>query len=169
MTVTLFHVFADVFGHLLRIASVGVSIHRYRVASLSAQQIIYRHAGPLALDVPERHVERTNGIVQDSAVAPVVAHVARLPEILDTRRILASPERDEILLQCGHNRQSLIHVRSRADSIEARFARLQLQKNPLVAASTTGGDHFSAGDLERRQSTGTAFLLGECNRRHGGG
>ena len=54
-------------------------------------------SGALALDVPQRDVHAAHRVEQHRAVAPVRAHVARLPDVLDLVDVAADEERLEVL------------------------------------------------------------------------
>jgi hypothetical protein len=67
--------------------SGGVALHV--VASESAQQFVDGHAQRFAFDVPQRHVERAQGVQFLAAGRIEVAAVHHLPEVVDARRVLA--------------------------------------------------------------------------------
>ena len=49
----------------------------------AAQQLVHRHAEPLALDIPQRLVDRRDGRRQDDAAAPEAVAMQPLPVMLD--------------------------------------------------------------------------------------
>ena len=62
--------------------------------------------GPLALDVPERHVDAAHRVEQHRAVPPVRADVGRLPDVLDLVGVAADQERLEVLLDGRLHREA---------------------------------------------------------------
>ena len=62
------------------------AIHTHAVAHRAAQQIVHRHAQPLALDIPQRLVDADDRAGQDRPAAIEAAAIQRLPDILDLRR-----------------------------------------------------------------------------------
>ena len=75
MAVALRHGLAGILLDLLEIAPLNVCIDRRGKSTLSAQQLINGHVGPLAFDVPECHVHAAHCVEQHRAVAPVRANV----------------------------------------------------------------------------------------------
>src|SRR6185503_13369787 len=71
-----------VFLDLLEIASAGVEIEVGAEANLAAEQLIERHVRAFALDVPQRDVHAAHRVEERWAVAPVRAHIRRLPDVL---------------------------------------------------------------------------------------
>src|SRR5262245_19553891 len=55
-------------------------------AAFTPQQLIDRHARLSSLDVPERLIDATDGVVQYRTVLPVRAEVRRLPDVFDAVR-----------------------------------------------------------------------------------
>jgi len=78
---------AHVVHHFLRVAPVGVRIDSRRLAAFAAQQVIDRHVGQLALDVPQRHVDARDRVVQDGPVAPGALHHGHLEELFAARDV----------------------------------------------------------------------------------
>ena len=84
---------AGVLLDFLEAGAAGVEVTVGAVAHLAAEQLVERQAGALTLDVPQRDVDAAHRIEQDRAVAPVRAHVARLPDVLDLVDVAADQER----------------------------------------------------------------------------
>ena len=76
-------------GHVLLGGAVGVDVDVGRFPALAAQQVVDRHAGQLALDVPQRLVDARDRVVEHRAVAPVAVDHAHLPDFLDATHVPA--------------------------------------------------------------------------------
>ena len=82
-----------------------MGIDRRRLAALAAQQLVDRHVGQLALDIPQGLVDAGDGVVEHRAVAPVALHHAHLEQLFDARDIFAEHERLEVALDGGMTRR----------------------------------------------------------------
>ena len=78
---------------LLEVVAAAMRVAGHREAALAPEQLVDRHVGPLALDVPQGLVQAAQGIVQHRAVAPVGAGVGVLPHVLDAIHVPALGER----------------------------------------------------------------------------
>jgi len=67
------------------------------VAREAAQQLVNRNAERLALDVPQRHVERAQPVDFFAARGIEIAAIHDLPEMLNARRTLADDHGAELL------------------------------------------------------------------------
>ena len=152
MAVAFLHELVDVFHDLVGVPPVGVGVERDGVTHLAAQQLVNRHPGALALDVPERHVEPAEHVVLDRAVAPIGGDVGALPEIFDAGRVFADPERRILLFDRGDDGGGLVDVAGRADAVQAGLAGEDFEKYPPIAGPGARGDGLHAGDFEVGQS-----------------
>src|ERR1051325_636249 len=95
-------------------------------AAFPSQELINRKTGALTLDIPERHIDAAQGIVQHWSVAPVRTRVSCLPNVLNIIRIAAATKRVKILFDRGFDCEGPLLKRSASQSVEAGFARLYL-------------------------------------------
>ena len=79
-----------------------------RRAALAAEQLVERHVGALALDVPERDVHAAHRVEQHAAVAPVRADVGRLPDVFDLVDVASDEKRLEVLVDGGLDDQGAL-------------------------------------------------------------
>ena len=86
--------------------------------------------GPLALDVPERHVDAAHRVEQHRAVPPVRADVRRLPDVLDLVDVAADQERLQVLVDGRLHHAGALGERGTAQAVEARLARRDLDDRP---------------------------------------
>ena len=93
------------FDRLFDGLAVRVSIHRHAPAARSAQKLVERQAGPLGLDVPQRHVHRRNGGHAHAAVSPVRAAIQVLPRVLDPVRIPPDQAGNHMIFETALHRQ----------------------------------------------------------------
>ena len=99
-----------------------------------AEQLVDRHPGQLALDVPQRHVHRGDRGHRHRAAAPVRGPVQELPGVLDPVRVLADQQLRDVLLQVRRHRE---------------FA-------PVQGGVTDAGHAVLGGDPQRHEVTGRA-------------
>ena len=119
-----------------------MAVHRHTGAHLAAEQIIDRHVGHLALDVPQSHIHAGDGIVDDGAAAPVSVLVHQLPQVRDVAHILADQQRTQVGLNEMLHRQVAVSEGGAAQTVQARFAGLHLD-NHQIDALRGGADHFN--------------------------
>jgi hypothetical protein len=120
--VALFHIFSRVVCRFLHTAPGCVSVEGRSVPTFTSQKLIYRHIGPLPLDIPQGHVHAAERVVEDGAVPPVGTNKGRLKNILDLVRVFANEKRFQIFVhRCG-NRERSLRERSTPKPIEPRFA-----------------------------------------------
>src|SRR5262245_55646429 len=103
-----------------------MAIDRHADATFTTEQLVQRHTSTLAFDVPERCIDSTQRVHEDRAVAPVRALIHRLPKVFDIVRVFARQERSEVLFDCSSNGAYSLGKRCAAESVKARFARLDL-------------------------------------------
>ncbi len=142
---------ADVAGDLVNclcdITAVGVAVGHHALAACPAQEIVDRQAGDLALDVPQRSVDRGDRAHRDRAAPPVRAAVQVLPGILDARRIPTDQRRNHVFGEVGGDGELAAVERRIADAGDA-FVGLDLQRDEIAAG--TGDDDAGGGDLHAR-------------------
>src|SRR5258708_36992551 len=125
------------------------------VPRFSAEHFVDRHTGALAFDVPQSHIHGGEHVVVHRAVAPVVAHLCRLPQVFDSVRIFPDQPRFQMIFQSGNYGHGLVVIVGRTDAINARLAGDDLEENPTIMAAPVGGDNLAILDSERRQSIGS--------------
>src|SRR5205823_3140152 len=94
----LLHRSPGIFFHLGKTAAARVKITVRAVTHLAAEQLIERHAGAFGFDVPEGDVDAAHRIEQHRPIAPIRAHITRLPDILDFVYIAPDQKGLQILL-----------------------------------------------------------------------
>lgn len=82
-------VVGDLLDDRARAVAADPAIGLHAVAHQPAQQLVYRHAQRLALDVPQRLVDTGDRAHQDGAATVETGAVHGLPQVVDARRILA--------------------------------------------------------------------------------
>ena len=82
--------------HLLRLVTVGMHVDGRAAAAAAAPELVAGHARRLALDIPQRHLQRADGVVQHRAVAPVAVVHGAVPEVGDGAGVAADGERLEV-------------------------------------------------------------------------
>jgi hypothetical protein len=135
--------------------AAGVVVAVRSVTHLAAEQLIERHPGTLALDIPERDVDPAHGVEQHRTVAPVRAHVGRLPDVLDLVDVAPDQERLQVLVERRLDDQRALGEGRAAPADQARLGRLDLhhdQPNP----GGRGQDGLDVADLD---GTGAAHGL----------
>ena len=127
---TLFHVSLHAFHTGLGGVAAGVGVEGHSVSDFSTQKLIERHVGPLALDVPQGHVQSGLGHIGDGSVAPVGTHMGPLPQVLDAVGILAHPEGSQVLFNGGLDGPGQVGVVGRPQPIETGLAGDDLWRRP---------------------------------------
>ena len=110
-----------------------MGIQRRGHAALATEELIDRHTRALALDVPQRHVDAAQRVVEHRPAAPVRRHVRRLVDVLDVVGVAADEERLEVLLDRGHDRQRPLRKRRAAQPVQSWLARLDLDDDQADA------------------------------------
>ena len=146
------HVRPGVVEHLgdLRPARVGVAVHR--LAGLAAEELVDGHPGLSPLDVPQRHVDAADRVVEDGAVSPVRARVEGLPGVLDPVRGLADEERLEVAVHRGRDEIGPLREGGAAVAVQAVLVRRDLHHDEPQPCRR-GGDRAHVGDLRRRKAS----------------
>ena len=115
-----------------------------------AQQLIDRHAGALALDVPQRHVDAGERRHLHRAAPPVRPAIEVLPDILDGFRVAPDQQRRNVLFQVRRHGKFTPVERGVAHSVKPRLAGHDLHQH--VVAARAGDDDAHVGNLQRRQA-----------------
>src|SRR5438105_3342817 len=129
-------------------------------ATLTAEQLIHRHLRELALDVPQRDIDRRDGGHRDGPAPPVGTAIEVLPDVLDVVRVAADKARDDVLVEIRlHGKLAAIERRV-AETVHA-FVGDDLQRHEI--APGTREDRVGSFDLHgwirlafNRRSTWTA-------------
>ena len=130
VAVAFVHESADALLNLLQHGAAGVSIQVHGFAALAAEQLVHRHSGPLAENVPQGHVHAADGVAQHRAVAPYDDDERRLPDVLDLQRIFAEEERLEVLVHSRFDDPRPLGEGGAAESVQARLAGHHLDRRP---------------------------------------
>ena len=144
--------------------AVGVAVGVDGFAALAAGQLIDRHAGLAAFDVPQRLIDAADGVVQDRAVFPVRAVVAGLPDVLDAVGGLAEEERLQISLDGGLDQVGALGEGGAAVAVEAVLVGGDLDDGEAHAGRLAfdDADVFDAG--RRHGARGACDLLLSCDQ-----
>ncbi len=142
------HPGARVLFHFREAGAARVVVAVGAVPDLAAEELIERHPGALALDVPERDVHAAHRVEEHRPVAPVRAHVARLPDVLDLVDVAADEERLEVLVDRRlHDERALREGRA-PPADEAGLGRLDLHDHEPDAIGRRQ-DRLDVADLDR--------------------
>src|SRR5580692_739804 len=122
----------------------------------TAEQLVDRHIGAFALDVPERLVEPAKRVVQHGAIAPVRAYKKRLPEVFDVVDILTHAEVGHVIVDGRHDHLGALGEGSTADAIQPGFRGLDFYDDQV---RTLGGraDRFYGSNGYRGKTTSSYF------------
>ena len=131
---------ADAFGkvlgigrpiHALECSTAQMVVIAQRVANRSAKQLADRFSGLLALDVPKRLIDAADGGHAGNAVAPEILAMHDLPEVFDTKRVLADEQYGEVLDRPGHALRFPLQGRL-APTPQPGFTGLYLDEDPVA-------------------------------------
>ena len=131
-----------------------------------APQSKQRQAGPLADDVPQRHVDGALGEHRDAhAAQPEVALVERLPDRLDLGCVAADDMRRDQLLHAGIERVQPAAQRHQVAHADEAALGLDLEHIDVAKGrrEDAGGRRFAA---PRHLQQGGAQLDDRCGRGH---
>src|SRR6516162_2408714 len=78
---------ADFIDSLLHILSIRVAVHENAASAFPAEEVVHRSVQRLALDVPERHIDSSNGGHCYRPAAPVRSTIQVLPDVFALKRI----------------------------------------------------------------------------------
>ena len=158
------HVGAGVVDHLGDLGAARVRVAVRRLARLAAEKLVHGHPGLAALDVPQRHVDAADGVVEHGAVAPVGARVERLPGVLDPVRGLADQERLQVALHRRHHEVGALREGGAAVAVEPVLVGRDLDHHQPQPGRRRG-DRAHVRDLRRRQAPQRPLRLRVRGRR----
>ena len=136
-----------------------------RVAALAAQELVDRHAGLLALDVPERDVDPGQRDVVDRAGPPVPARERRLPDVLDLAGVPPDQPRRDPLLDHRDDRAGRVVLVRRADPVQPRLVGQHLDEDPVAARARL--NRLDPGDFGHRARPQAPGRLHQSTRTPG--
>ena len=96
--VPLLHELAHAVFHSPWVVAARVPVDGRSLPALAAQELIDGHPRLLALEVPQRHVDPREGVVEHRSVPPVAVDHGHLPEFLDARYVAPEDERLQMVL-----------------------------------------------------------------------
>ena len=117
--------------HFLQVATVRVAVDRRRLATFAAEQVVHRHIRDFSLNVPQRHIDARDRVVQNGTVAPVRADHRRLPNVLGAPNVFADEKRLQILVDRRRDRKVPLGERRAAETVQSRFGRLELDDDQV--------------------------------------
>ena len=82
-----------------------MAVDHHALPGRTAQQLVHRETGQLALDVPQGNVDGGDGGHGHRATAPVGAFVQVLPGVLDAVGVPADQQRTNMITKVGRHRQ----------------------------------------------------------------
>src|SRR6266545_823739 len=147
-----------VFLDLLEVASAGVEIEVGAETDLTAEQLIERHVRAFALDVPQRDVHAAHRVEERRAVAPVRAHIRRLPDVLDFVHVATDQKWLQILLDRSLDDVCALSERCASPPMQARLGRLDFDDDQSNAVGR-GQDRCYVSDFDGRQTFTRGLLL----------
>ncbi len=140
-----------VLEHLGDRSTARVRVAVRRLAALAAEELVDGHPGLSPLDVPERHVDAADGVVEDRPVPPVRARVEGLPRVLDPIRGLADEERLQVAFHRGRDEVGALGEGGAAVAVEPVLVGRDLDHDE-PQPRRRGGDRAHVLDLRRRQA-----------------
>ena len=132
-----------------QVFATGMSVAIHRKAAFAAEQLVHRHAGALALDVPERLIESAQGVVQHRPVAPVALHQVHLKKLFAARDIFTKHKRLDVLFDGSIGGAEALGKGGAAQPIQARLGGQHLDDDK--AGPRPGG-------LDQK-----GFYIGDCD------
>ena len=114
--------------------AAGVAIRIDRLPAFAAEQLIHRQAGPLTQDVPQRHIDAAQRVVQHRPVPPIAAEPRRLRNVLDLRGVFADQKRPQIFIDGSGHDAGPLRERGAAQAIQARLAGRHFHDNQPSAS-----------------------------------
>ena len=108
---------------VLQVLAIGMRIHQHALATLAAQQVIYRRFERLAFNVPQCYVHCGNRSHRHRTPTPIRAAVQILPDIFCLEWVATDQARNHMLRQVGGNGHLAPVQRAIAQAIDS-FIRL---------------------------------------------
>ena len=149
VAIALGHQALDIVGDLLRRLAVSVGIDMSRFARLAAEQLVDRHVGLLALNVPQRLINPRHGIVQNRPIAPVAVEHGHLPDLLNAGNIMTEQIGFQVLFQRRHHGMKLGGKTGAAYPIQPRLRGQHFDDDHAGIAVGLGGDHVDVANGDR--------------------
>ncbi len=143
------HSAARVLFHLGEAGAARVVVAVGAVPDLAAEQLIERHPRAFAFDVPERDVHAAHRVEEHRPVAPVRAHVARLPDVFNLVHVAADEERLQVVVERGLDDERTLRERRAAPADETRLGRFDLHDDEPNAVRRRQ-DRLDVADLDGR-------------------
>ena len=84
----------DVVAGFFDVVAVRVAVDQDGIAAASAEQVVDRRVERLALDVPQRHVDRGDGGHGDGTAAPVRSAIEVLPDVFGLEGVAVDDARE---------------------------------------------------------------------------
>src|SRR6266536_1502188 len=122
----------------------GVGVAQDPVPDRTAEQLVHRLTGDLALDVPQRDVHRADRGHGDRAAPPVDPAVQVLPGVLDAGGVAADQQGCDVVAQVAGDRE-LAAVESGITPTDDPVGGGDLQRDEVAARA--GDDHVDSDDL----------------------
>ena len=169
MTPALRHVFLRVVDDFFELGAAGVGVGVGGFPAFSSGELIDRHAGLAALDVPERLVDAADGVVENGAVFPVRAVVAGLPDVFDAVGGFPQQKGLEVFLDRGLDQVGALRERGAAVAVKAVLIGGDFDHGEAHALRFAFDD-ADVLDARRGQGAGSAgglFLGGDKARSKG--
>ena len=138
-------VLLDVVAQLLQVTAIGMAINRYPFAAFAAEQLVQRHVGLLALDVPQGHVHTRNGVVLNRPIAPVGVLVHQLPQFLNAIGIPTDQQRPQVFLDQAFDGEVAVGKGRAAQTNQAGLVGFNLH-HEQVDAFRRGEYNFDIGN-----------------------
>ena len=141
-----------------------MDVDRRRHPGFAAEELIDRHPGQLSLDIPQRHIDPGQRVVQHRSAPPVGREVGGLEDVLDIVHIAADHERFEVLLDRRDHRLRPLGKGRAADAIEPRLGRFDLDDHQPDAIRR-GQNHLHIANPNRILRSLPVWFPGIRNRR----
>src|SRR5215208_1118349 len=97
----------------------GMNIDGRGGSTATAEQVVQGHPRQFSLDVPERHVDAGDGIVQHRSAPPVGADREHRPDVFDVVHRAPDDLRLDVLLDRGGDSQRTLGEGGAAETVEA--------------------------------------------------
>ena len=104
--------------HLLEVSPCRVHIDGKRHPTAATEKLIERHPCTFPFDIPQRHVDTTERMVEHRTIPEVGTEVGRLPDVFDIIDAPADQVWLEIMLDGSHHRKRPLGERCTAEPIK---------------------------------------------------
>ena len=123
---TLFHKTPRLVFNLDWIAPRGMDINGRGGPAATAEHVKQGHARQFSLDVPERHVDAGDGIVQHRSAPPIGADRKHRPDVFNVMHRASDDLRLQVLLNGGGDHKRTLGEGGAAQPVEFWFISLDL-------------------------------------------